>query len=53
MRVLEPFAPLAPGVFLHYPGSRQMTPKLRAFIDHLKSRSGAANKAPSPQRRPA
>ena len=53
VRVLEPFAPLAPGVFLYYPDSRQMTPKLRAFIDHLKSRSGAANKAPSPQRRPA
>ena len=52
VRVLEPFASLAPGVFLYYPGSRQMTPKLRAFIDHLKSRSGAANKAPSPQRRP-
>jgi DNA-binding transcriptional LysR family regulator len=53
VRVLEPFAPTAPGVFLYYPGSRQMTPKLRAFIDHLKSRSGAASKAPGPQRRPA
>jgi DNA-binding transcriptional LysR family regulator len=52
VRVLEPFAPLAPGVFLYYPGSRQMTPKLRAFIDHLKSRSGTANKPPTP-RRPA
>ena len=37
--VLEPFAPKAPGVFLYYPGSRQMMPKLRAFIDHVKSRS--------------
>src|SRR5487761_2670994 len=35
--VLEPFAPMAPGVFLFYPGSRQMLPKLRAFIDHAKS----------------
>ena len=42
--VLEPFAPMAPGVFLYYPGRRQMMPKLRAFIDHVKSRSDAANK---------
>src|SRR5262249_47632186 len=37
--VLEAFAPKAPGVFLYYPGYRQMMPKLRAFIDHVKSRS--------------
>jgi DNA-binding transcriptional LysR family regulator len=41
--VLEPFAPTAPGVFLYYPGHRQMVPKLRAFIDHVKSRSDSAN----------
>jgi len=41
--VLEPFASLAPGVFLYYPGHRQMMPKLRAFIDHVKSRSDVAN----------
>jgi DNA-binding transcriptional LysR family regulator len=40
--VLEPFAPLAPGVFLYYPGYRQMTPKLRAFIDHVKSRRSSS-----------
>jgi DNA-binding transcriptional LysR family regulator len=45
--VLEPFAPMAPGVFLYYPSRHQMMPKLRAFIDHVKSRSGAANKNPS------
>ncbi|MFM0015798.1 LysR family transcriptional regulator [Paraburkholderia sediminicola] len=38
VHVLEPFAPVIPGVFLYYPGRRQMTPKLRAFIDHVKSR---------------
>src|ERR1700747_3244690 len=38
VQVLEPFAPMAPGVFLYYPGYRQMMPKLRAFIDHVKSR---------------
>jgi DNA-binding transcriptional LysR family regulator len=44
VRVLEPFAPTAPGVFLYYPSRRQMMPKLRAFIEHVKSRSGATNK---------
>jgi len=44
VRVLEPFAPMAPGVFLYYPGRRQMTPKLRAFIDHVKHRPEAAGK---------
>jgi DNA-binding transcriptional LysR family regulator len=42
--MLEPFAPITPGVFLYYPGYRQMTPKLRAFIDHVKSRSDVAHK---------
>jgi DNA-binding transcriptional LysR family regulator len=42
--VLEPFAPTAPGVFLYYPSRHQMTPKLRAFIDHAKSRSDTANR---------
>jgi DNA-binding transcriptional LysR family regulator len=45
VRVLEPFAPTSPGVFLYYPGSRQMTPKLRAFVDHVKIRAKAADKA--------
>ena len=35
---------MAPGVFLYYPDRRQMMPKLRAFIDHVKSRSDSANK---------
>jgi DNA-binding transcriptional LysR family regulator len=42
--VLEPFAPMAPGVFLYYPSRHQMMPKLRAFIDHVKSRSDATNR---------
>jgi DNA-binding transcriptional LysR family regulator len=42
--VLEPFAPTTPGMFLYYPGRRQILPKLRAFIDHVKSRAGDANK---------
>jgi DNA-binding transcriptional LysR family regulator len=44
VHVLEPFAPTMPGVFLYYPGRRQITPKLRTFIDHVKSRLEAANK---------
>lgn len=46
VHVLEPFAPVIPGVFLYYPGRRQMTPKLRAFIDHVKSRPVEHGKIP-------
>ena len=42
--VLKSFAPMAPGVFLYYPSRHQMMPKLRAFIDHVKGRSVAADK---------
>jgi DNA-binding transcriptional LysR family regulator len=45
VRVLEPFAPMAPGMFLYYPGRHQMTPKLRAFIDHLKRYLSIVDKA--------
>ncbi len=40
VQVLEPFAPMTPGVFLYYPSRRQIMPKLRAFIDHVKRRRG-------------
>lgn len=39
VRVLEPFAPTTPGVFLYYPSRHQMMPKLRAFVDYVKGRS--------------
>ena len=39
VHVLEPFAPMTPGVFLYYPNRHQMMPKLRAFIDHVKRRA--------------
>jgi DNA-binding transcriptional LysR family regulator len=42
--VLKPFAPMTPGVFLYFPSRHQMMPKLRAFIDHVKSRAAAADK---------
>jgi DNA-binding transcriptional LysR family regulator len=44
VHVLEPFAPVIPGVFLYYPGRRQIMPKLRAFIDHVKSRPAGHGK---------
>ena len=36
VRVLDAYAPTMPGVFLCYPDRRQIMPKLRAFIDHVK-----------------
>jgi DNA-binding transcriptional LysR family regulator len=51
-RVLETFAPTAPGMFLYYPSRHQMMPKLRALVDHVKGRTAAAGKtASSPERR--
>jgi len=44
VQVLSKFAPTTPGVFLYYPSQRQMLPKLRAFIDHVKARSQARAK---------
>jgi len=41
VQVLAPFASTVPGVFLYFPGRHQTMPKLRAFIDHVKSRPGA------------
>ena len=34
--VLAPFAVTAPGMFLYHPGKRQVLPKLRAFIEHVR-----------------
>jgi DNA-binding transcriptional LysR family regulator len=34
--LLAPFAPTTPGVFLYHSGRREVLPKLRAFIDHVK-----------------
>jgi DNA-binding transcriptional LysR family regulator len=45
VHVLEPFAPMAPGVFLFYPSRHQMMPKLRAFIEHVKYQSTDAPRA--------
>jgi DNA-binding transcriptional LysR family regulator len=37
--LLDDVATMTPGVFLCYPDRRQTLPKLRAFIDHLKSKT--------------
>jgi DNA-binding transcriptional LysR family regulator len=42
--LLEPFAPTVPGVFLCYPDRRQVMPKLRAFIDHVKRYEASNNR---------
>ncbi|HEY4170496.1 MAG TPA: LysR family transcriptional regulator [Reyranella sp.] len=49
VRVLQPFEPMVPGVFLYYPSRHRMTPKLRAFIDHVKSAN--ASRARSAKKR--
>lgn len=36
--LLRPFAVTTPGVFLYHPGRRQVLPKLRAFIEHVRYR---------------
>jgi DNA-binding transcriptional LysR family regulator len=35
---LTPYASMTPGVFLYHPGKRQVLPKLRAFIEHVRYR---------------
>ena len=44
--LLTPFAVTTPGVFLYHSGKRQVLPKLRAFIDHVKGHHGAADAGP-------
>ncbi|RWM40827.1 LysR family transcriptional regulator [Mesorhizobium sp.] len=38
--LLTPFAVTTPGAFLYYPERRQVLPKLRAFIDHIRAAPG-------------
>jgi len=48
--VLTPFAVTTPGVFLYYPGKRQVLPKLRAFIEHVKYQSADAGRGMTARR---
>ncbi|HLG83505.1 MAG TPA: LysR family transcriptional regulator [Bradyrhizobium sp.] len=45
VQLLVPFAPTTSGMFLYYRGHRQIMPKLRAFVDHVKSHSKAIRRA--------
>lgn len=49
--VLDHGATSSPGLFLYYPSRKQMLPKLRAFIDHIKQeiRSGRVETLLKPQ----
>lgn len=40
--VLTAFAAMSPGLYLYHPGKRQVLPKLRAFIDHIRSSGSPA-----------
>jgi len=51
--VLESFAPMTPGVFLYYPSRRQVLPKLRAFIDHVKSQARGKEPVPISDEQPS
>src|SRR5215831_8071019 len=46
--LLTPFAVTTPGIFLYYPSRRQALPKLRAFIEHMKSLSPRVGKTRRP-----
>jgi DNA-binding transcriptional LysR family regulator len=43
--VLAANASTTPGVFLYHPGRRQVLPKLRAFIDHVRVAAGSTQSA--------
>ena len=49
--LLTPFAVMTPGVFLYHPGKRQVLPKLRAFIEHVKHQSADAPRGETNGRR--
>ena len=53
--VLAKYAPTTMGVFLYFPDRKQVSPKLRAFIDHARdfatSRGGGKNKDQPHRRR--
>ncbi|MCP3469385.1 LysR family transcriptional regulator [Bradyrhizobium sp. CCGUVB1N3] len=51
LKLLTPFAVMGPGVFLYYPGKRQVLPKLRAFIEHVKYRGADTSRDKTDARR--
>jgi DNA-binding transcriptional LysR family regulator len=49
MRVLEDWSPSFEGLFLYYPGRRQLPATLRAFIDMIRTARGSAPTKRSPE----
>ena len=43
VRVLEDWSPSFEGIFVYYPGHRQVPACLRAFIDMIRATSGSAS----------
>ncbi len=50
--LLERYAVTTPGVFLYHPGRRQVLPKLRAFIEHVRYRGSGGSSAGRNTHRP-
>ncbi|MGO4128741.1 LysR family transcriptional regulator [Inquilinus sp. YAF38] len=50
--LLTPFAVTTPGVFLYHLGRRQVLPKLRAFIEHVRHQGTEASRDEATARRP-
>jgi DNA-binding transcriptional LysR family regulator len=44
VRVLEPFCPPFPGLYLYYPSRTNLAPKLQALVDFLRKRDGGKRK---------
>jgi DNA-binding transcriptional LysR family regulator len=51
--LLEDFLPPFPGFFLYFPQRRNMAPKLRALVDHVRRWQGGGAGSPGPVRAPA
>jgi DNA-binding transcriptional LysR family regulator len=49
--VLAKYAPTTLGVFLYFPDRKQVSPKLRAFIDHARTFAASRDTAKDPRRR--
>jgi DNA-binding transcriptional LysR family regulator len=49
IRVLEDWSPVFEGLFLYYPGQRQVPPALRALIDMIQATRGAGSAKNLPQ----
>ena len=49
--VLAKYAPTTLGVFLYFPDRKQVSPKLRAFIDHARALVASRDSAKDPRRR--